>query len=108
MIVPLKRSEGWWQPIIAGCGAPSGSRPSTWKVAIGVGQCLVGDVVDPGEGRRGRPELGHVLVGDHHDARGPSAAAGIGRQVWVGCGKAGEVLTPEIAFGFDMSAMSRM
>src|SRR5262249_6619712 len=39
MTVPRKRSEGWWQPIIGGCGAPSGSSPSTWKVAIGVGHC---------------------------------------------------------------------
>ena len=37
MTVPLKRSEGWWQPIIGGCGAPSGSRPGTWNVAIGSG-----------------------------------------------------------------------
>ena len=39
MTLPLKRSEGWWQPIIGGCGVPSLSSPSTWKVAIGTGQC---------------------------------------------------------------------
>ena len=38
-IVPVKRSEGWWQPIIGGCGEPSLSTPSTWKVEIGIGHC---------------------------------------------------------------------
>ncbi len=32
-----KRSEGWWQPLIGGCGVPSVSRPGTWNVAIGTG-----------------------------------------------------------------------
>jgi hypothetical protein len=31
----LERSDGWWQPVIAGCGEPSLSRPATWKVATG-------------------------------------------------------------------------
>ena len=30
-------------------------------------RALIGDVVDPGKGRRRRPELGHVLVGHDHD-----------------------------------------
>ena len=38
MIEPEKRSEGWWQPVIGGCGAPSSSNPSTCQVAIGVGR----------------------------------------------------------------------
>ena len=54
MTVPLKRSDGWWQPVIAGCGAPSVSRPGTWNVAIGIGCVSIGDVVDPGERRRRR------------------------------------------------------
>ncbi len=36
---------------------------------------LVGDVVDPGEGGRRRPELGHVLVRDHHHLAALSASA---------------------------------
>ena len=37
MIVPVNRSDGWWQPVIGGWGAPSGFTPSTWMVAIGTG-----------------------------------------------------------------------
>ena len=37
--VPVKRSDGWWQPLIGGCGLPSRSSPGTWKVAIGTGVC---------------------------------------------------------------------
>jgi len=37
MTLPLKRSDGWWQPVIGGCGLPSRSTPSTWKVAIAAG-----------------------------------------------------------------------
>jgi len=33
------RSDGWWQPLIGGCGLPSTSSPATWNVAIGTGSC---------------------------------------------------------------------
>ena len=67
MIEPLNRSDGWWQPIMGGCGLPSGSRPSTCQVAIGSRHPLIADIVDPREGRSGRPELRHILIGNHHD-----------------------------------------
>ena len=65
--------------------------------ADGDGAALVGDVVDPGEGRRRGPELRHVLVRHHHDvpALEPvgEGQAGVGRVRKGGAGvDAGDVL----------------
>src|SRR5262249_33797317 len=57
---------------------------------------LDGDVVNPAEGGSRRPQLR------------PFSSCGIGKQVCVGCGKAGLVLVCETTFGCDMSEMSRM
>ena len=71
-------------------------------------QLLAGDVVDPGEGRRRRPQLGDILVRHHHDL----AALERLRHEQAGVGRMRE--TPgwccicETTFGFDMSEMSRM
>ena len=52
-------------------------------------QRLIGDVVDPGKCRRGGPQLGHILVGHHHDAaplerlRNREAGVGRVREGWV-------------------------
>ncbi len=36
-IAPYRRSDGWWQPVIAGRGPSSAASEATWKLEIGVG-----------------------------------------------------------------------
>ena len=80
--VPVTRSQGWWQPVNSGCGSPS--TPGDLEGGDGHRVALVGDVHQPQEGRRPRRGLGHVLVGDQHDAaaveRERQRQRGVGRR----------------------------
>src|SRR5262249_56793305 len=55
--VPWKRSDGWWQPLIGGLGAPPAPRPAPPECALGPRRCVAREELNPAAGGGGPPHF---------------------------------------------------